>query len=744
MRLSNFFSQPLNMRQSCRILIFLGAFTAPFFLSLPVVQAALVGEAELGYVDYKADVNGARSMDASSFRQRYSLLYSKSDLLANDRLGRYRIALGYEWAAVDSKVRHYSGLQSSQESYTVSDGHVLFRGDLILSPQQLPIKIRAFSQDLTRANFATIGYTSDRLIEPGITDAIMGGTHIESGFLAEIGTKDTMVQTVPSIFAQMPRLYIDYRDTIVKELKTEYAVDTRTKKLSFVSLNKKDNWFHVRTTDYTDNLQPNNSSRETQVILGTIDQFMERRWVDFSNWIKLSADGQFIKHNEFSNNYEYYELNLFGIASRSSWEARSFNTFRRTLDRNGLTYDTKIPFYLSGYAGPDTDWRVRVSTEQSKVKLIQNYDATDTLVSYRIDTLKRGLFTLGHTGTVENYEHTDLGKTLSLSGRLEFASTKRFSSTFGLIGSYDIISANNKPVNRQEFRSTTQVFDVKGVYTPSNSWKFELDSAVTMASGNSSKDLTTQSYSNQASVVGTGVSTFTVPDDSYTRFRTMAKADWQPVARLKVSFSVTDDLLQAQGKKTEHGTEYANRIDYTEQRYRASLTSTYTTSTLTSGSATGFSSIGNLSYSPDRSLDSSVSYFYGDMNDRDGSKYSGFTLRQNTNYYLYTDYGVTRRILELNQALEYEGQDYSTGIRRTTKSLIGGFRYYPISRLFIAGRAKYSLLTREVDSTQIIYNATLGMTFKLFQATIDYSLGRENGNSNRLEKRFEANLKKVF
>ncbi|WP_243689285.1 hypothetical protein [Geotalea toluenoxydans] len=431
----------LNRVKSCRLRLVLGLLLASSYVYLPVAQAAFVGEAELGYVDYRADVNGARSMDASAFRQRYSLLYSKADVLANGRLGKYRVSLGYEWAAVDSKIKEYSGLQTSVESSSVSAGHILFRGDVILSPQQLPIKFRAFSHDLKRASFSTIGYYgASNLIEPGITNSVFAGTNIESGVYAEIGLKETMSQGSSSIFAQMPRLYIDYRDNIIKDLDSLSPIDSRMKKLSFVSLNKKDNWFHVRTINYIDYLRSTNDFKETQVILGTIDQHMDRKWVDFSNWIKLSADGQFIKHTEYNDNYESYELNLFGIASRSRWEARSFNTFRRTLDLSGLTYDTKIPLYVSGYAGPDTDWRVRVSTEQSKVSLIQDYDTSDTLVSYRINTFKREAFTLAHTGAIESYEHTDIGKTLSLDARVEVASSRRFSTKVGIIGSYNITS----------------------------------------------------------------------------------------------------------------------------------------------------------------------------------------------------------------------------------------------------------------------------------------------------------------
>ncbi|WP_243370886.1 hypothetical protein [Geotalea sp. SG265] len=716
---------------------------AAYFLRLPSAEAALVGEAELGYVSYDREVNGAKAVDASSFRQRYSLLYSTAGELANGRLGQYRLSLGYEWTSFDTKLKTFVGPQAISDSFSVSAGHILYRGDVRIDPQELPVFARFYSYDLSRSSFSSDAglplLQNDALIPPSLTTSLRDGTRILSGFNVDIGNKGGQYN---SIFGQLPRIFIDYQDNIIHDLKTLTPEDTRLRRLAFVSLNKKDNWFHVRTTNFTDYLNPTLSYKETQVILGTIDQQMQRRWVDFSNWIKVSADGQYTKHQEMSDSYESYEVDLFGTASRSRWEAKTYNSFRRTIDTYGLTYDTRIPLYVSGTMGADTDWRVRLNMDQSKVRILNNYDTRDFLASYRIDTFKRERFTLMHSGSVESYDDSNGGKTLSLNGHLETTSTRRFSSVYGLFASYDITSARNRSRNAEESSVLTQMFSVKGGYAPTNSLKLDITETVTISNGNAADDLTSVSTSSQPSFVGNESSGFKTPTDSYTRSRAVASASWQPVARLRIGFILTDDLLQARNRPTTHATEFANTIDYTIKSFKVRMNTRYVTYNETNNSHTDFNGDGSIIYSPDRTLESSVQYSYSNTNNTDGTGSRLTSLKQATNYYLYTDYGVTRRILELNQGLEYDEQTYFS-YRASTKSLIGGIKYYPLTRLFIAARAKYSLLSHE-DATQNIYNATIGFNFNLMQATLDYSYGREHGNGNRLEKRFEANLKKVF
>lgn len=723
------------------ILLLLIVSSCAFKASL--VEAALVGEAELGYATYDADVNGSKSIDASSFRQRYSLLYSTDGRLADGRLGSYRVSLGYEWISFDTKLKTFSNSLASDYGAAVSSGHVLYRGEVKIDPQLLPVRIKLYSYDLKRATFIsdvnTPLMTENTLIAPNITTSFQDGVRIQSGFNADIGLKSTTGQQYHALFNELPRLYVDYQDDITRDLKSLTPTNNRLRRLAFVSLNKKDNWFHVRTSNYTDYLDPTMSFKETQIILGTIDQGMERKWVDFTNWIKVSADGQFVKHVEIDDNYEYYDLNLFGTATRSKWEAKTFNSFRRRIDSSGLTYDTRLPLYVSGYAGEDSEWRVRLSREQIAVHSFNTYDTNNTLASYRIDTFKRGNFSLMHSGGITYYENSLAGKTRTLNGHLETASTNRLSSKFGLFASYDVVSAGTDTLT-DSTNSVTQTLNAKGVYTPLSTVKIQISETITLAHGNTVADLTNTSTNNQNTFLGSSSNGFNAPRGSYTRYYSTGRVDWQLASRVRLGFSVTDDQLYINDSPSSHATEFDNSLDYTTKDFNIRLRTRYLISNDNNISSNSIFADGRITYSPDRSLESTVSYGYSDTTDPSG--YSSATLRQSTSYYLYTDYGISRRILELNQGLEYDQQTYST-YKQTTKSIIGGFKYYPLARLYIGARAKYSLLSHE-DVTQNVYNATIGLNFNLMQASIDYSYGRQNGSSSRLERRLEANLKKTF
>lgn len=713
-------------------------------LNPPAAEAALVGEAELGYASYEADVNGAKSIDASSFRQRYSLLYYTDGMLADGRLGSYKVSLGYEWLSFDTKLKMATNSGPADFGSSASSGHLLYRGEVKLDPQRFPVKVRLYSFDMKQATFLSDTNTplmsANTLIIPNITTSFHDGIRIQSGINADIGLKRSTGQQYSPIFNELPRLYVDYQDNITRDLKSLNPTNNRLRRLAFVSLNKKDNWFHVRTTNYKDFLDDSMSYKETQIILGTIDQGMDRKWVDFTNWLKLSADGQFTKHVEVADNHESYDLNLFGTATRSRWEAKTFNTFRRLVDANGITYSTRLPLYISGYSGTDTEWRARLSTEQVSVKAGNSTDTSNTLASYRIDTFKRERFTLMHSGAISHYGNSNDDKTLSLNAHLETASTRRFSSLSGLFASYDITSADNQ-TGTEKGNSLTQVMSIKGVYTPTSSLKMDLSEDITISQGNSAADLTNTSMSLQPSIAGSGTNSFNTPTASYIRYRTTMRVDWLPVNRLRLGFSAINDQLQVQTGRSTQASQFENSIDYTDNKFVVRLRTRYLISDESSVSSNSISADGRISYSPDRSLESSISYGYSDTsNNLNGI--STATLRQSTSYYLYTDYGVSRRVLELNQALEYDRQSYSS-YRQTTKSVIGGFKYYPLARLYIGARAKYSLLSYE-DVAQNVYNATIGINFNLMQATIDYSYGRQSGSSNRLERRLEANLRKTF
>ncbi|MRR34874.1 hypothetical protein EG829_09295, partial [bacterium] len=312
-----------------------------------------------------------------------------------------------------------------------------------VTPQELPLKLRAYSYDLNRVTLYhdLTAQSGARIIDSRLVSDLRDGTRITSGATLLFGVKSGLTNGYNAIFRHIPLVMLDYRDDIARDVKSLSPIDTRMRRLAFVSLNKRDNWFHYRTTDFTDNINPNQSFEETQLQLGTVDHALSRRWIDLTNWLKISADGQFTKHDSATkvNSFESYDLNLFAIATRRSWDARTFSSFSRLVDRTGISLERTIPVYGRGVIGADIEWMGNLYANEKKIRELggdvvenSNYSA-----SLRADMFHRAPFTLGVIAKAET--NTSYGsKLLSLEGGVETASTARFSRDYSVTGSYTV------------------------------------------------------------------------------------------------------------------------------------------------------------------------------------------------------------------------------------------------------------------------------------------------------------------
>lgn len=731
----------LNKKRIACIALFIAA----MFCTLPsAALARLAGEAELGYVSYDQEVNGVKRLDGTSFRQRYSLRYDTSDRFANGRLGGYKLSLGYEWSAIKGKIK----TPGDEESLDHTAGHILYDGVLIIDPQELPFRLKLFSGDVTRSVFlrdtSLVGGSSlmpidVAMINPGLDTAIIDGTHIRSGATMEFGVKNSMSKRYNSVFNSLPMIMLDYSDEINRDLKSINPVNNRLKKLAIVSLNKKDNWVHFRSTRYEDYLNNEQNFNESQFLIGTVDQDMQRKWVHFSNWIQISADGSLTKRTDRNNAAETYDMNLFGIASRTKWEARTFNSFSRTVDNNGITYDTRLPLYISGVWGTETDWRARFSTEQIKYaqSVVPTFDRTESLASLRVNTFKRAPFTLSQELLIDNFKNGPDNQLL-LQGSIETASTRRFSSKLGLFASYQVRS--NTSDNSSTSAALNQNISARVVYTPTSAFKAELVEAVTLARGTGT-NVTPPAVSSSTFAQ---LSNLQLPSNSYNRYLTTARADWEPVARLRFGLIYENETIVAENRESTFSNKYGTNLDYQLKSLMVRLNANYTTTDTQSTNSSQFAVDGSATYTPNRYLDASIRYNFSHSSDLAGGKTNSAGLNQNANYYFYQVSGIARRILELNETLEYNKLNAGNNDNRLSRSLALGARYYPLSRVYIAARIKYSLFDQPQHYEQLVYNGTIGFNFQKMQATIDYSYGDQSGSGNRIEKRFEANLKKFF
>ncbi|WP_298440334.1 hypothetical protein [Geobacter sp.] len=722
--------------------------------------ARVTGDAELGYVGYDAEANGKKVVRGHSFEQRYSLLYQSDGLLYGGRVGSYDLNLGYEWGAFDTRVKNPSDPTDPGGNInpSISGGHPIYRGEIVIDPLELPMKLKAYSYELNRISFIrnSTGTAPEgsSLIGPRLTTDLLDGLSINSGVTMLFGVKNGLTNGYNAIFQHIPLVMVDYRDELRKDTKSATPVDTRLRRLAFVSLNKRDNWFHYRTTRFEDRLNPTLSFTESQFQLGTIDQTLARRWVDMTNWLKISTDGQFTKHASVNpiNSYESYDLNFFAAAARQTWEARTFSSFTRLQDRNGLTLERTVPMYATGVLKSDVEWK---GTLYSRDRRLRRLDGSESLKndrngSLRLDMFSRAPFTLGTFAKVENSENEG-AKLLSFEGGVETASTRRFSRDYSLFASYNVkyFDASNGTVGDSKYLNQTAV--VRGVYTASQTVRFELEENVSAGSGTNPRD-----FSNQAIIVNSGLtsnsgvnSTLNRRDESindYLRSVTTLAGYWTPRPRLRVSAALSEDILAPSGAPVDSVTTVRGDIDYALSDFTMRVRGSYRYRNQGGAVTDFFDGQGVVEYKPNRNLEASLYYIYNFGHDTPNTRSEVADIRQRLIYSFYSTRGLARKVLEISEEYDYNRtQNFGTAVASltTTQRLRLGARYYPISRLFVGGNARFSLL--EPNSvTEQVYNATVGVTFSKLQASLDYSYGKRDGNDNRIEKRIAANVRKFF
>lgn len=200
--------------------------------------AEVSGLVEWRYADYAAKEDGKKVADASHFTQLYSLLYEKSDRISGGRVGKYDLALGAQWSSVDSA---FNGQDSDADELKL-----LYRGDLLLAPGGLPFNLHLYSRDMRLPTWEYGSHSLDYdIIDPYMIGGLYGGQHVQAGATLMVGIRNgSYLGKYREILSQVPRLLIDYREDYVRDLDNDTPQHYRTRNLAFVSLNKKDNWFH--------------------------------------------------------------------------------------------------------------------------------------------------------------------------------------------------------------------------------------------------------------------------------------------------------------------------------------------------------------------------------------------------------------------------------------------------------------------------------------------------------------------
>lgn len=699
------------------------------------VRQGVSGTAELGYVSYDASERGQKILEASSFVQRYSLLYRTAGKARFESYGNYSLALGYEWNSIDTSAKRPAG----ETEQSVRSGRILYDASLTLNPPKSPYELHVYSRDMTRNSISTDTLpelsNNGSIIGMGIpTDLTRSGTNIESGLRLVIGKKSGVRGAVGNFLADIPSISVDYWDMLSRNTDGGSRLDVRTSKLKVSAGGMGDTWLHYQSTDFTDKFVPDNGFTTNKIIIGTINQYQRRQWIQFTNWIKLSADARFeqTKFGNSSRNEEEFDLNIFGTASRRLWQARLFSNYnRKTVGRGAPAEELRLPLYVSGVWGANTDWSFNVSSNEKReggVLTPVSRSSEDTL-SLRVNTFKRDPFTLSSTLKLNHISNSGGGGELGADVGLETVSTSRFSRNFNLAGSYNLRTRYNK---QSESYSYNQDLLLNANYQPSSEWKFSFRETVTQGKNdNGSTDFGSSTIAQGQNPLGT-VTDLAVPASNFLRLATTLSAAWTPTARISTSLSGTNYVQFESTGSDSMSNAIAAAISYKLPTFYANLNGS---AAMQDTGDRDISTSANVTYRPNRILEASLR---GRLTQREsaGVSYKFVDAAQRLTYYVWGSRGVSRKVADLFEELAYVQENGET----PKKALTLAGTYYIYARISMSGRATY--LLQDGTLTQI-YGAGLAANMKLLDATVDYTYAKRAADK-RVENRLAATLRKSF
>lgn len=709
------------------LLVFMVAMTGDLLVPVEAF-CSLTAEAELNYSGMTIS-DKTNTFSSNSITQRYSVLYNKSGKFVNGRFGMYKVSLGYEWIAYDANY--------ASETTTSSGGNFRYSGEALINPKEMPFRLKVFSRDMTRSSLVTGSTIAESNGTSSLPSRITSGQHIESGATLIMGVKNGMTNGYNETLRHLPMLLLDYRDRVDKESNGPFKIDTRYTRLAFVSLNKKDNWFHYRFMTYHDYVDSDNNYQEYQVQLGTVDHLLQRRWVDFSNWLRVSADIQFTNRMQALSEKDFTEssLNIFAIATRSRWELRSFNSFTRTYrsDNDGLIYNATLPVYANGSLSPTSNWSVFTRYSDNHTDKGEYFKSA--VGGYSINAFSKSPFTLKQGLSVESVFTSGGSESFILNGDIATRSTPLFSRKLLLDATYNIRNyLSSADTGTSNFIEQGLVGGIK--YGIAHNVNMSVEQTIRLTSG------TQKQISSTITGAQTNTAQYVNPRNLYSsnssyQSVTNLSIAWTPKPRLNISFTASEDIYAPADGASSSLTNAGFNVAFSNDKIKIDSKSAFSSS---SASDKNFSSANRLEYKFNRSLNTAVGFTYSRVL---GAEQKGMiSVDQTLKYTKYNSGGFSRVLFEINEMFSSGDQIIDTGGTRRSNLLVLGAKYYPLRQMMISGGARYSFVGRFEDELMDFYSS-LSVQFRLLEASLDYTYGK-NKNENRIEKKYSANIKKRF
>ena len=726
-------------------------------LAVVPVWAQVSGSLEWSWADFQSE-SDAGDVDASHFLQKYSVVYSTSGLFNAGRAGNWNIDLGYEWASLDTSVNSFDEKIQSDK--------LLYRGDMVFAPGGLPLRIHAFSYDMAQASPNRIN--NGRLLEPHIaTDLGQAGQYVATGISMWAGIKNgSYLGQYREVLSQVPKLLIDYRETYVRNLEALNQEHNRLRDLAFVSLNKKDNWFHYRVTEYEDFEDPSDNYEERAYILGTIDHSTKRQWINLTNWIQLSVDGSLTQIVEADAvDEDLYQLNLFTKLKRRNWTASNFNTLERSVDElDKIEKRIDLPIFASGELDPRNRWHMSLieSSEEKITPGLPTWNEHLFYAAYQVESQRQSGLIVTPKGYLDakrgsldaEGQAVKLGLEMRTDGRRDLSTTWR--------GEYDVAWFSGNAENSDYLEQT---LSLAVDHRPSSRMRIGGTQRLAFGTGR----YTAESTEYLKPLLSTSLDTIEYTDANIdgTSWRSQTELYLELISssRWKNRFSGEFEYMDRDGTRTDN-LELEHVATYSSDRLQVDFDTFFESgdsvdvqdpvSNLDSFSTRlGLidkiaSHTTTLRFAPKQSWQTGgeASLLWGD-----GSKGSGgiLHLEQIANYTFFASTGTRRRLFTLEQELIYEqlfgdsaGNNHPWYVEVNLASW-----WHPYRFLSLGARGEYRHYG-ETGADVLEYGLTAQVPFDKFQVAVTYEYGQAddgweyNGKPGVTEHRWEVDVKKTF
>lgn len=772
-------------------LILLLIFTVTLHLSWCALSyAELSSLLEWDYGQYQADEGGVRRTDVSHFAQRYALLFSHKGTFMGGRGGHYDLALGGEWWGLNNNA-DINGISNETK---INDGKLLYRGELTFAPGGLPFRLHVFSRDLTPSYFDRNSYfgrgTFDELLlssrrqnilNPSIIVDVTDGTHHTFGASMVLGIKNgSYMGRYRNVLSHLPKLYVDYRESHVKDLTTRTPQDYRELELSFVSLNKSHNWFHYRVYEFDDFLNSANSFGEKTYLLGTIDQNLRREWIDLTNWIQLSTDGRYSEWDNRYRNQEVendYALNLFIKTERQSWQSSLLATYSRYERFQRLERRLFVPFYASGDAGRDNTWRFRLIGARKLFNIpfavVNTEDVEDSVyTSLRWETGRMSRYVSSPVLEMEG-KLGDWGQGGAVRATYEYYSNKNLAK----VNSYDLFSR----LSVAYFRGTPRLGITLNTFPDVNllemTGRFDLakqlnsrfrtgfGSSLLLGKGEAEVGVTDyiRPLSLERLKASRNATTRAVIDGTVWRIEALWFMEHVSLSRitnrLETGLEYQDFQSDSIGQYyLEHRLRYStrnlnvdirNELLYGDSLHRGVTSRVFNTAlTQLEFDGTSLSHESHISYSSNREHRLTGRATLDWRLPESGYDGNRVALTQEYVYTHYLQRGAVRRLLELSQFLDYDRMDPDSSQVFEALALTGLVNYFPTSWSRLGCKVKWQN-DFWLGTSDTGFGLYTDLNFSLLSVSLEYEYGIRTADSastilDRDEQRWGVSIRKVF